>query len=148
MWRWGRGRLYIYRYTVTTRMTHVLRWAAMKANLMFQSLRGTKSQDSVHRPQLLKRKESRSGFELRSLCLTARPNRLTARVCQVVFSSVDDRRLHPTGPPQQGEPPAGPHRHGERQGPRQARDQRRLQPGPRVRGGRGLHLPGGRGGAP
>ena len=26
---------------------------------------------SVHRPQLLKRKESRSGFELRSLCLPA-----------------------------------------------------------------------------
>ena len=77
MWRWGRGRLYIYRYTVTTRMTHALRWAAMKAILMFQSLRGTKSQDSVHRPQLLKRKESRSGFESRSLCLTARPNWLT-----------------------------------------------------------------------
>ena len=30
-----------------------------------------KSQDSVHRPQLLKRKESRSGFEPRSLCLPA-----------------------------------------------------------------------------
>jgi len=30
-----------------------------------------KSQDSVHRPQLLKRKESQNGFELRSLCLPA-----------------------------------------------------------------------------
>ena len=29
----------------------------------------TKSQDSVHRPQLLKRKESQSGFEPRSLRL-------------------------------------------------------------------------------
>ena len=29
------------------------------------------SQDSVHRPQLLKRKESRSRFEPRSLCLPA-----------------------------------------------------------------------------
>ena len=43
---------------------------------------GTKSHDSVHSPQLLKRKESRSGIEPRSFCLptkrlTARPNRLT-----------------------------------------------------------------------
>ena len=29
------------------------------------------SQDSVHRPQPLKRKEGRSGFEPRSLCLLA-----------------------------------------------------------------------------
>ena len=27
----GRGRLYPYRYTVTTRMTSALRWAAMRA---------------------------------------------------------------------------------------------------------------------
>ena len=32
----GRGRLYTYRYTVTTRMVPALRWAAMKAVLMFQ----------------------------------------------------------------------------------------------------------------
>ena len=31
----GGGGLYIYRYTVTTRMTSALRWAAMKAILMF-----------------------------------------------------------------------------------------------------------------
>ena len=31
----GRGRLCTYRYTVTTRMTHALRWAAMRAILMF-----------------------------------------------------------------------------------------------------------------
>ena len=30
-----RGRLYTYRYTVTTRMTPALRWAAMRAILMF-----------------------------------------------------------------------------------------------------------------
>ena len=30
------GRLYTYRYTVTTRMTSALRWAAMRAILMFQ----------------------------------------------------------------------------------------------------------------
>ena len=33
---WGGGRLiYTYRYTVTTRMTSLLRWAAMRAILMF-----------------------------------------------------------------------------------------------------------------
>ena len=32
----GRGRLYTYRYTVTTRMASALRWAAMRAILMFQ----------------------------------------------------------------------------------------------------------------
>ena len=31
----GRGRLYTYRYTVTTRMIPALRWAAMRAILMF-----------------------------------------------------------------------------------------------------------------
>ena len=75
----GRGRLYTYRCTVTTRMTHALRWAAMRAILMFHNCEG-QSQDSVHRPQLLKRKESRRGFEPKSLCLpavTARPNWLT-----------------------------------------------------------------------
>ena len=30
----GRGRLYTYRYTVTTRMTPALRWAAMRAILI------------------------------------------------------------------------------------------------------------------
>ena len=32
----GRGRLYNYLYTVTTRMTFALRWTAMRAILMFQ----------------------------------------------------------------------------------------------------------------
>ena len=35
--KWGgRARLYTYRYTVTTRMIPALRWAAMRAILMFQ----------------------------------------------------------------------------------------------------------------
>ena len=50
-----------------TRTTSALRWAAMRATLMFHKLRGTKSKDSVHSLQLLKRKESRSGFEPRPL---------------------------------------------------------------------------------
>ena len=66
---WGRGRLYIYQNTVTTRMTPALRWAAIRAFLVFHSLWGTKSQDRVHKPQLLKRKESRSGIEPRSFRL-------------------------------------------------------------------------------
>ena len=37
----GRGswRLYIYRYTVTTRMTPALRWAATRATLVFDIVR-------------------------------------------------------------------------------------------------------------
>ena len=52
-----RGRLDTYRYTVTTRMTSALRWAAMTAILIFRNCGETKSQDSVHRPQLLKKGE-------------------------------------------------------------------------------------------
>ena len=32
----GRGRIFTYRYTVTTKMTSALRWAAMRAILKFQ----------------------------------------------------------------------------------------------------------------
>ena len=67
----GRGRLYTYRYTLTTRMIPGLRWAAMRAILMFHNCDGQKSQDSVHRPQILKRKESRSRFEPRFTSLTS-----------------------------------------------------------------------------
>ena len=68
----GRGRLYTYRYTDTTRMIPALRWAVMRAILMFHNCEGQiKSQDSIRRPQLLKRKESRSGIELRSFRLPA-----------------------------------------------------------------------------
>ena len=77
IWRWGRRRLYTCRYTVTTKMTRALKWAAMRAILMCHKLRETKSQDSVHRP--LKSKESRSGFKPRPLRLTAGPNQLTQK---------------------------------------------------------------------
>ena len=53
----------------TPELTFALIWAAMRAILMFHSLRGTKSQDSVLRLQILRRKESRSGIEPRSFCL-------------------------------------------------------------------------------
>ena len=36
----GRGRLFTYRYTVTTRMTPALRWAVMRAILMFHNCEG------------------------------------------------------------------------------------------------------------
>ena len=36
----GRGRLYTYRYTVTTTVTPALRWAAMRAILMFYNCEG------------------------------------------------------------------------------------------------------------
>ena len=61
-----------YRYTVTTEMSSSLRWAAMRAILMFHNCEGQRHKTVlIHRPQLLKRKESRSGFEPRSLCLPA-----------------------------------------------------------------------------
>ena len=34
------GRLYTYHYTVTTRLTPALRWAAMRAILMFHNCEG------------------------------------------------------------------------------------------------------------
>ena len=46
--------IYSYRYTVATRTTSALRWEAMRAILMFHNCEG-QSQDSVHRPQILKK---------------------------------------------------------------------------------------------
>ena len=54
------GRIYTYRYTVTTRITFALRWAAMRAILMFHNCEGQSHKNSVHRPQLLKRKKRRA----------------------------------------------------------------------------------------
>ena len=69
----GRGRLYTYRDTVTSRMIPALRWAAIvRAILMFQQevmdkVTGQCSQTTT----FLKRKESRSGIEPRSFRLPA-----------------------------------------------------------------------------
>ena len=46
----GWGRLYTYRYTVTTRMTPALRWAATRAILMFINCE-QQSHKTVHKPQ-------------------------------------------------------------------------------------------------
>ena len=57
----GRGRAYTYRYTVTTRMTCIKMGSDESHSFNVSLIVRTKSQDSVHKPQLLKRKESRSG---------------------------------------------------------------------------------------
>ena len=68
-----RGRLYTYRYTVTTRMIPALRRAAMRA--IFNVSVGSDGQSQLRQcPQtttFFKRKESRSGFEQRSFRLPA-----------------------------------------------------------------------------
>ena len=40
LYTYGGERLYTYHYTVTTRMTYALRWAAMRAILMFHNCEG------------------------------------------------------------------------------------------------------------
>ena len=65
---WGRGRLYTYRYTVTTRLTSALRWAAIRAILYVSLI----VNDKVTRPTtFLKGKESRGGIEHEALLLTS-----------------------------------------------------------------------------
>ena len=77
------GRLYTYSYAVTTRMIPALRWAAMRAILMFQQeVMNKVTRQCPQTTTFLKRKESRSGieprfFRLLAKRLTARPNRLT-----------------------------------------------------------------------
>ena len=56
----GRGRLYTYRYAVTTRMTPALRWAA----------RGPNSQGGVHRPQSEEQEEP-TRYQAEALQLTS-----------------------------------------------------------------------------
>ena len=67
------GERYTYRYTVTTRMIPALRWAAMRAILMFrQEVMDKVTGQCPQTTTFLKRKESRSGgFELRPLRLPA-----------------------------------------------------------------------------
>ena len=59
------GDYYTYRYTVTTRMTPAFLAVVSHFNVSLIV------RDKLTRPLYLKRKESRSGFEPRSLCLPA-----------------------------------------------------------------------------
>ena len=53
----GRSRLYTYYYAVTTRMTSALRWAAMRATLMFHNCEEQRHKTVSTDTKLLKRKE-------------------------------------------------------------------------------------------
>ena len=79
---WGRGEggmevgeegdyIYTYRYTVSPQNDFCIKMGSDESRFIVSLIVRTKSQDSVHRPQLLKGKESRSGFEPKSLCLQA-----------------------------------------------------------------------------
>ena len=64
------GRLYTYRYTVTTRMISALRWAAMRAILIFQyEVMDKVTGQCPQTTTFFKRKDSRNGIEPRSFCL-------------------------------------------------------------------------------
>ena len=68
-----RGRLYTCRYAVTIRMTPALRWVAIRAifygSLIARDKVTNKTVSTDH--NIVKRKQSRSGFEPRSFCLPA-----------------------------------------------------------------------------
>ena len=66
----GRGRLYTYRYTVTTRMIPALRWAAMSAISMFQQEVHDKVTGQCPQTTTFM-KDSRNGIEPRSFRLPA-----------------------------------------------------------------------------
>ena len=70
MERGGRGRLYTYRYTVTTRMT-CIKVGSDESHFNVSLIVRDKVIRQYPNTQRLKRKESRSGFEPRSLCLPA-----------------------------------------------------------------------------
>ena len=61
---------YTYRYAVTTRMTPALRWAAMRAILMFHNCEG-QSHKTVSTPQLLPEKGEPKQIQTEVLLLTS-----------------------------------------------------------------------------
>ena len=65
----GRGRLYTYRYTVTTRMTSASGWAAMRAVLTFQ-LEVMNSHKTVSTNHLFEEKEEPKRYRTEVLPLT------------------------------------------------------------------------------
>jgi len=69
MWR---GRLYTYGYTVTIGMTPALRWTAVRAILVLHNCEGQSHKTvSMHRPQHLKRTESRERIRTEVRLLTS-----------------------------------------------------------------------------
>ena len=73
VWRWGKRRLYTYRYTVTTRMTvSCIKMGSDESH--FSASLIVRDKVTRQRPQtttFLKRKENRSGIGPRSFCLPA-----------------------------------------------------------------------------
>ena len=66
----GGGRLYTYRYTVTTTMTSALRWAAMRAILMFHNCEG-QSHKTVSTDHNFSRERRAEADSNRGLSLTS-----------------------------------------------------------------------------
>ena len=69
-WRWGKREIIYLSLHCHHQNDFCIKVGSDESILMFHNCEG-QSQDSVHRPQILKRKESRSRFEPRSLCLPA-----------------------------------------------------------------------------
>ena len=81
VWRWGEREI-IYLSLHCHHQNDSCKMGSDESHINVSVGSDGRSQDSVHKPQLLNRKENRSGIEPRSFrlptkCLTARPNRLT-----------------------------------------------------------------------
>ena len=91
----GRGRLYTYRYTVTTRMTYIKMGSDESHFNVSLIVRDKVTRQCPETTTFLKRKESRSGIEPRSFGLPA--YRLTARPNQFSVPSVMSRAFYALG---------------------------------------------------
>ena len=69
----GRGRLYTYRYIVTTRMTSALRWAAMTAILMFHNCEGQSYKSVSTNHNLFEEKGEPKWYQIKVLPFTSLP---------------------------------------------------------------------------
>ena len=89
----GRGILYTYRCTVTTRMTAALRWAAMRAILMFHVRDKVTRQCPQTTPFEEKGEPKRTRTKVPLLTsLSSRPNRLTSVYTRGASVSTDTTR--------------------------------------------------------
>ena len=69
----GRRRLYTYRYTVTTRMTFALRWAAMRAILMFHNCEGQSHKTLFTDHNFWREKRAEVDSNRKFFCIPAKP---------------------------------------------------------------------------